>query len=247
MLKLHLIFALTLVTGIGIASCRVNQYSYQVLTPLEEESVSVVIDDENFLKDSLISKDGWKLTFHHIYVKVSNVRAAKSPHLSEYTAHPENTITFIEVPKTIDLISQEISTLQSSLHKTDRVVINGLASKGNKTIEFTLRFNHDSNYICDRLSDVNNASISAGQQLEEIQTSLNFDRLFGNGNLPASASINQEAIGFQPLANLAHNHHLDLNETGLKNYLSAKYYKALPKSFSNVSEMAGNKCNLVNE
>ncbi|MDV2998657.1 MAG: hypothetical protein N5P05_000263 [Chroococcopsis gigantea SAG 12.99] len=226
-----------LMTGITFASCQLNESSYQVLTPLDEENVSLTIEADNTIKNGLTSKDGWKLQFHHLYVTIAKMKPAAN--MSYEKNHGNNTITLVEVPTTIDIISPRTPSLKSSENKTHAVIINGVATKDDRRIEFTLSFDRERDYICDRLTKGNN--YLAPQPPQQIDTSLGFERLFGNAERAASDTINQNAIGFQPLANLSRNQSLNLDEASLKTYLP------LTQNLTNVNNISDNNCNLVNE
>ena len=60
--------------------------------------------------------------------------------------------------------------------------------------------------------------------------SFHFDHIFGDGELSPEESLNQTALGFQPLADLAQGDNLELDWQGLQENLSSDDYQRLKKA-----------------
>ncbi|MBS0015606.1 MAG: hypothetical protein KFF72_04435, partial [Arthrospira sp. SH-MAG29] len=101
---------LILLAPMGLVGCAPEtETANEIVTNGEEGgTLTLIADAEDRMREGFVSKDGWELTFNHVYVTFDNIRAyqAQSPFDPDTESQP-NAITFVELlnsPMTVDLV-----------------------------------------------------------------------------------------------------------------------------------------------
>lgn len=202
--------------------------------------------------DGFISKDGWELSFEHIYVTLEDLTAYQTDPPFDAFSEAELEATAeagLSDPITVDLTADagddysvlveaidapagRYNALSWRMVRADdgptegySMVLVGSASRGDETVDFTLRLASEVTYTCgDFVGDVRKGILAAGET-SDIQATFHLDHLFGQeGSEP---SFNDAALGFDPLAALASDGSLEVDTAELQTLLSPEDYALL--------------------
>ena len=72
-----------------------------------------------------------------------------------------------------------------------------------------------------------------------------FDRIFGDSDTPPEDALNQDALGFQPIAELASNGTVDLGDSDLADRLSNEDYQKLTEAVSGLGHVGEGHCEAI--
>lgn len=72
-----------------------------------------------------------------------------------------------------------------------------------------------------------------------------FSHIFGDNDTPANDTLNVKALGFEPLANLASDNSLNLDESALSEGLSPENYQKLTKAISGLGHVGEGHCAVI--
>lgn len=122
------------------------------------------------------------------------------------------------------------------------IAIQGQAVKDGETINFDLGFNQPGEYVCGEFVGEDRQGVVAADNPGQLEATFHFDHIFGDADTPASDALNQDALGFQPLANLASNGTLQLDEAELASQLSEQEYQQLTEAVSGLGHVGEGHC-----
>ena len=180
---------------------------------------------------------------------------------------------FINIEKTADLASGDANTAPILVAKTDdapvgfynaltwkltsakatspipgnTIVLQGQATKNEQTIDFDLGFNQPIEYICGEFVGEERKGIVAADTSGQVEATFHFDHIFGDVNAPIDDALNQNALGFQPLAALAVNQSLKLDEQTLSSNLSDQNYQKLTEAVLGLGHVGEGHCVISNQ
>ncbi len=202
--------------------------------------------------DGFISKDGWELSFEHIYVTLENLTAHQTDPPFDAFSEAELEATAevgLSDPITVDLtadVDDEYSVLVEAMEAPAgrynalswrvvrasdgpaegySMVFVGSASRGDEKVDFALKLGSEVTYTCgDFVGDVRKGILTAGGTAD-IQATFHLDHLFGEEG--KEQSFNDAALGFDPLAALASDGSLDVDTDELQTLLSGEEYALL--------------------
>lgn len=174
-----------------------------------------------------LTKDGWKVTFKHIYVVLNDITAyqATPPYAAEkggpITAQTQVTLPGVHV---VDLVkgagkdglvsvgkiqapAGHYNALSWKMDKAAKgpaagytTVFVGKASKGGKTVNFQLGSDEVVSYHCgEYVGDERKGILKAGGKAD-VEMTFHLDHIFGNAELGAADEMNKGALGFEPFA-----------------------------------------------
>jgi len=263
-----LLLGLTLVTPALLGGWRENEAKNNIeLTQTSNAggTLALVANGEDFVRQGFITKDGWEINFDHVYVTLAEVRAyqtdpAFNPDTGE-TIESTQEVVLVEKPQTIDLAVGEadaapivVSTVTAPAGKYNAlswqivennaktIVLEGTASKEGETVNFVIGFNQPINYVCgEYVGDERKGILSPGGEAE-MEVTLHFDHLFGDGEAPADDAINTGAVGFDPMAALATDGRLEIDMASLKQTLSSEDYEKLEKAIAGLGHVGEGHC-----
>lgn len=178
-----------------------------------------------------------------------------------------NKVNFIDAEKTIDLaagsenfapikisevkvpidfynaLTWKLSTADdNSPASGNTIVLEGTANKEDKIINFKIGLNNPSEYICGEYVGEERLGIVEASSSGKVEATLHFDHIFGDFETLPKDDLNQNALGFQPLATLAKNGRLELDENALFQQLSPQQYQKLTKAVVGLGHVGEGHC-----
>ena len=122
------------------------------------------------------------------------------------------------------------------------IALQGQAVKDGETINFDLGFNQPGEYVCGEFVGEDRQGVVTADSPGQLEATFHFDHIFGDADTPADDALNQDALGFGPLANLASNGTLQLDEAGLAEQLSESEYQQLTEAVSGLGHVGEGHC-----
>ncbi|VXD24306.1 DUF4382 domain-containing protein [Planktothrix paucivesiculata] len=235
-------------------------------------TVKFQANGKDFVRKGLVSKDGWTIKFDHVYVNFVDAMAyqADPPYNAETGTQPNaKTSISLVVKKIVDLaegddtaqpiIVNEVpapagkyNAISWNLRKgiegaiADQVmVIEGVATKGDKEVPFVLKFDREMQFICGDYVGEEPKGILQPGGTTNLEATFHFDYLFGDENKNATEKLNSNALGFEPLAAMAENGQLVADLSTLKQKLSEADYQKLIEILSNIAQVGEGDCKAV--
>ncbi len=216
------------------------------------------------------SGDGWELSFDHLYVNFSELRAFQTEPPYDYTSlspieNPVAEVSF--APQSVDLvtgneddptvfldaqsdvpeghynaISYYITPATDGPGEGYSIVIIGTAERDGETIDFVLNLEQELNYYCGEfIGDERRGILTAGDEAS-LEATLHLDHLFGEGSRPADDPLNQSAFGFDPLAALATDGRVEADMALLQSELSPEDFARLESSLVELGHAGEGHC-----
>ena len=179
----------------------------------------------------------------------------------------QNKAEFLDTAKTVDLAKGEADAEPIVVAETDvptgfynaltwqlstadadspiagnTIALQGQATKDGETINFDLGFDRPGEYICGEFVGEDRQGIVTTDNPGKVEATFHFDHIFGDADTPSSDALNQDALGFQPLAELANNGTLQLDEAELVSQLSEPEYQQLTEAVSGLGHVGEGHC-----
>ena len=232
-LKSHLIFIPSTLFIFVLSGCQTdNLPQTKTISSGQNQpqnTLSLVANGEDFIRQGFVSKDGWQIDFNHVYVTLNQVKAYQMNPPLNLESQPKlpdakQSITLLDKPITVDLtqknenasaikvteVSAPVGTynaitwsLVNDAQGDGSIILDGIATKKNQTINFNLQLSLELHYLCGEFVGDERKGIISATQGAELETTFHFDHLFGNAKTSADDELNVNAIGFNPLANIA--------------------------------------------
>ena len=183
---------------------------------------------EDFVRQGFVSKDGWSISFDHVYITLSDIAAYQTdppydPHEGasidgKISAGLNNTYTIdlaegdedappiqvdeiAEVPVAqYNAISWKMARAESGVAAGHSLVIIGTAVKEEQSIDFTINVDEECDYYCGEYVGDERKGILTEGGTTDLEMTFHFDHIFGDGELAADDELNLAAVGFQPFA-----------------------------------------------
>lgn len=174
-----------------------------------------------------LTRDGWMLTFRHIYVGLAEVTAyqtappydaVKGGEIRASVATPlpgrylvdlveeadEDSRVLVDEMKApaghYNAISWKVVPSESGVSSGYSMIFVGTAEKDGKTIDFELVSNEEATYRCgEYVGDERKGFLSQGGTAD-LEMTFHLDHIFGRADKPADDPMNLEALGFAPFA-----------------------------------------------
>lgn len=179
----------------------------------------------------------------------------------------KNEVDFIETQQTIDLAagdksadSIEIAKVQvpidfynaltwslttadtTSPASGNTILLEGTANKDSQVIKFQIGLNNSTEYICGEYVGDERLGIVEASSPGKVEFTLHFDHIFGDFNTPPEDALNQDALGFQALAELAQKDNLEVNDDNLFRQLSPENYQLLTQAVVGLGHVGEGHC-----
>ncbi len=273
--KIPYIVIKTATIAVILSSCNPNNKLTTTESNTENlpgETLTLVANGEDFIRQGFVSKDGWHIDFNHAHVTLADVVAYQTnpPFNSEEDEElkPTESVTLISEATTVDLaaggenappikvtqVSAPVGSynaiawkLVNNQENTGSIILDGTAVKENETVKFLISLPINSDYTCGEfIGDQRKGILEAGKTAE-IETTFHFDHLFGDGQTPANDDLNISALGFQPLAILAQNGQLKVDLATLEKSLSPEDYQKLMNNINSLGHVGEGHCRLNNQ
>ena len=174
-----------------------------------------------------------------------NFGSLKTPDLAagEADAEPIRVAEARAEPSFYNALAWKLSTAPANSPITgNTMALIGQATKGGEVINFDLGFNQPVEYICGEFIGESRQGIVAAGESAKVEATFHFDHVFGDGNSAPEEALNRDALGFQPLANLASNGTVKLNEADLANQLSDQDYQQLTEAIAGLGHVGEGHC-----
>lgn len=230
--------------------------------------LSLVANGEDFVRQGFTSKDGWKLKFDHLYLNLAQVTVYQTN--PPFNSDLDQEIKFTQKADLLtattkidlaegdensppilvnkkDIPSGNYNALSWELIQKDQsdnytIFLQGLATKANQNINFSIKFNQPVKFLCGEYVGEERKGIVKEGTSTEAEITLHFDHLFGNDNMSPKDEINQSSLGFEPFAKLAQNDQVEVDQNILKNQLDSLSYQRLQQILTNLGHVGEGHC-----
>ena len=275
--KIPLLFCGITLSSTMLISVNQKNTNKAIAADTKTGSLILVANGEDFVRQGFISKDGWEISFDHVYVNIADASAYSTASSFEpqkgdtkNSIDYQDKVNFLTEAKTTDLaaggaeakpivvkkvdvaegfynaLSWNISTADvDSAIAGKTMVLTGKAIKDGKTIDFNLGFNRPTEYICGEFIGDERLGMVAADTPSRVEATFHFDHIFGDRDTPIEDALNQDALGFQPIAELASNGTVDLDDTDLATQLSARDYQKLTEAVSGLGHVGEGHCEVI--
>lgn len=244
----------------------------QTANSTEKGTLMVVANGEDFIRQGFVTKDGWQIEFDNAYVTVSDITAYQTdPPFDPDTKgelKAKESVVLLEKPKTIDLAQGNDQTPTITVNEVEApsgvynaltwklvrdtqdpdanysIVLTGMATKEQTAIPFILQFDQELDYVCGEFVGDERKGYLTANDTAGLETTFHFDHLFGDADTPADDPLNTDALGFEPLAQLATDGELTLDQTQLKQKLSSEDYQKLETAIAGLGHVGEGHCRL---
>ena len=122
----------------------------------------------------------------------------------------------------------------------------GQATKDGQTVNFNLGLNQPTEYICGEFVGDARQGIVEADALAQTEMTFHFDHVFGDADTPPEDALNQHALGFEPIAQLASNSTVKLNESDLAEQLAPEDYQQLTSAVTGLGHVGEGHCVVTN-
>ena len=122
----------------------------------------------------------------------------------------------------------------------------GQATKDGETIDFDLSFNQPIAYVCGEFVGDMRQGIVEADTPGTVEMTFHFDHLFGDADTPPEDALNQDALGFEPIANLASNNMVKIDEEDLASQLTPEDYQSLQSAIVGLGHVGEGHCVVTN-
>lgn len=225
---------------------------------------------EDFIRQGFTTKDGWQISFDHVYVNLADVKAYQTnppydPSMAEELKAQET--VDVASSQTVDLaagnenaepvlvaesqnvpagrynaISWRITPAAEGPAAGYALVMDGTAQKDDQTIDFVIRSAQELAYVCGEYVGDQRKGILADGEQTDLEATFHFDHIFGDGEAPNDDPINTGALGFEPLAALAENGQLEADLAQLESSLPAEEYATLEQAMQGLAHVGEGHC-----
>lgn len=291
-MKRHLLVAASLACMVpGLISACATTESPQAEAPAEPEASEEVAQDsgdasggeesgtllirangEDFVRQGFVSKDGWEISFDHLYVNLVEPTAYQTDppfdpdRGDELQAKAEAnlgktvTVDLAEGDENAEpILVGEMSAPAGQYNAlawkmqpaTDgpaagsTLMLIGTAQKDGETVNFNIQLDPEYAYTCGEFVGDERKGILAAGETADLEATFHFDHIFGDGEAPADDPINTGALGFEPLAAVATDGSLDVDMATLKEQLSAEDYSLLEETVAGLGHVGEGHCSEV--
>jgi hypothetical protein len=228
---------------------------------------------EDFVRQGFTTKDGWDITFEHVFVSLADMTAYQTdPPFDAETGGKPDAKEQIDAgePAVIDLAEGDaaadpilVSEVEAPAGRYNAlswkmipaasgpaagysILMQGTAAKGAETLPFTLGIAEELAFICgDFVGDTRKGILEEGTTAD-VESTFHFDHLFGDAGAPMDDDINTGALGFDPLAALAENGEVNVDSTTLKENLAETDYTTLMNILPSLGHVGEGHCEETN-
>ena len=211
---LVLIVAVLLVTSIMLSGCG----------GAKTGTLQFYANGEDFIRQGFVSKDGWSISFDHVYITLSGITAYQTD--PPYDAHEGDSIsgdvtTGLDKTYTIDLaegdenaepilvdqitnaeigqynaISWKMVKAESGATAGYSLVMIGTAEKDGQVVDFVINIDAECSYECGEYVGDERKGILEEDGTAALEMTFHFDHIFGDADTPLDDALNQDTLGF---------------------------------------------------
>lgn len=215
----------------------------------------VTANGEDFVRQGFTSKDGWAITFDHVYLTLTDITAYQTdPPYDSESGEAVAAMATVDAggPFTVDLadgdedaepirvaeladtpaghynaLAWRVVPAEEGDAADYALVIMGNAARDDETVTFTVRIPNEFTYTCGEYVGDERLGFVTADAEGRVEMTFHFDHIFGDGEMPADDGINTGALGFDPLAALAADGALDVTLADLESALATDDYAML--------------------
>ena len=229
---LTLTIAVLLVVGTVIAGCAGDGGA-------ATGTLQFQANGEDFVRQGFVSKDGWNISFDHVYITLADITAYQTD--PPYDPHSGSDIkgkvkVSLDKVYTVDLaeggedaapilvgevknaavghynaVSWKMVRATSGSVSGYSLVMVGTAEKDGQSIDFTINVEDECEYTCGEFVGDERKGIVQEGGVADVEMTFHFDHIFGDADTPMDDELNVGAIGFEPFINIAEGEKVDLN------------------------------------
>ena len=218
-------------------------------------TVQFTANGEDFVRQGFVSKDGWAITFDHVYITLADVTAYQSD--PPYDPHAGGEVQSkarvgLDGAHTVDLaeggedappilvgevqkapegrynaISWKMAQASAGPASGYSLVIDGVAERDGQTVDFTVKVEPEYTYTCGEYVGDERKGILQKGGTTDLEMTFHFDHIFGDAETSMDDELNVSATGFEPFAGAAVGGMLDIDIAGLQAKLPAGDYQML--------------------
>ena len=194
---------------------------------------------EDFVRQGFVSKDGWSISFDHVYITLADITAYQTD--PPYDSHDgggisgdvtlnlvgDYTIDLAEggedappilVDELPDATAGQYNAISWNMVKAESgpaagysLVMIGTAEKDGQVVDFTINIDAECGYDCgEYVGDARKGILSEGGTAD-LEMTFHFDHIFGDAETPLDDALNQGAPGFEYFINYADGDTVDIN------------------------------------
>ena len=227
--------AVLVVTGIVLIGCGGDSTA--------KGTLQFYANGEDFVRQGFVSKDGWSISFDHVYITLADIEGYQTS--PPYEPHSGGVIeSEVEVGLdgvyTVDLaeggedaspifVGQvqdaeaghynamywEMVRASSGPAAGHSLVIIGTAEKDGRVVDFTINIDEECEYGCGEYVGDQRKGILQEDGIADLEMTFHFDHIFGDAETPMDDELNLSAIGFEPFADAIAGEPVDINMTEL--------------------------------
>ncbi len=225
---------------------------------------------EDFVRQGFTDKDGWQISFDHVYVTLGDIVAAQSDPPFEAgkgqsleakeqvkVAEPitvdlaegdteADPIAVVEIPEApsgrYNALAWRLAPAEAGPAAGYPLMMVGSATKANETIPFQIQLADQLAFSCGDFVGDERKGILESSDTADVEATFHFDHLFGDGEAAADDEINTGALGFGTLAALADGGKLTLNSEQLEEQMSAEDYSQLKTILASLGHVGEGHC-----
>jgi hypothetical protein len=209
---------------------------------------------EDFVRQGFVSKDGWAITFDHVYITLADITAYQSdppydPHAGgdveakvKVNLDGTHTVDLAEggedaapilVGEVSDAPEGQYNAIHWKMAKASSgsasgysLVVVGTAEKDGQTVDFTIEVEEEYTYTCGEYVGDERKGILQKGGTADLEMTFHFDHIFGDAETPMDDELNVGAPGFEPFASIVGGGGtLRVDMSGLQSSLSAEDYQ----------------------
>ncbi|MEB3230941.1 MAG: DUF4382 domain-containing protein [Leptolyngbyaceae bacterium] len=238
-------------------------------------SLTLTANGEDFVRQGFETKDGWAIAFDHVFVTVTEATAYQTdpPYDAKASnALDPSTVTvtqlLVDTPQVVDLAQGDsdadpiaVTTESAPSGRYNALVwaiapdkaagreysiqLVGTATKGDRTIAFDIGFDPSFSYTCGDFVGDSRKGFLDPDAAADLEMTLHFDHIFGDGEAPADDDINTGALGFDPLAAVAEGDTLTTDLATLQAKLSSEDQALLTGAIAGLGHVGEGHCALT--
>ena len=224
---------------------------------------------EDFVRQGFVSRDGWEISFDHLYVTLAEVTAYQTePPFDPEGGGELQPVESVSIGETmtIDLAEGDesaepilIAEMESPAGRYNALswemvnaadgpaegytlVMQGTATKDGETVDFIVRMNEELAFVCGDFVGDERKGILEADGAADVEATFHFDHVFGDAEAPMDDHINTGALGFDPLAAIAQDGTLDVNSAALQEQLSEEEYATLTGILPSLGHVGEGHC-----
>ena len=236
----------------------------------EKGTLQFNANGEDFVRQGFVSKDGWAITFDHVYITLADITGYQSD--PPYDPHAGSDVKAKATAKlsgahTVDLaeggedappilvgevedalvghynaVSWKMARASSAPASGYSLVIVGTAEKGGQTVDFTIKVDTEYAYICGEYVGDERKGMLQKDCAADLEMTFHFDHIFGDAETAMDDELNVAAVGFEPFAGAVEGGVLDTDMAGLRDGLSADDYQMLEDILPTLGHVGEGHC-----